>query len=173
MNLGRFRNVLTVSVISIGMMLSSEVSAKTFSLVAVIHPKDYPLTFGGFHIGSAIVSESEVEMLPSKLTFAIQFNISGSAEGSEEIQRISRKYYKFPEFLESGGSRLIYDGTQRISIDFGQLDDEVSDADADFDGSFRFEGDSDQFDGLRGTCAYTWRSQPEKFVLMRAKCETD
>ena len=85
MGLNLFKNMLTWCAIAIGMVLSSIASAETFRLVSVIHPKDYPLTFGGFHIGSVIVSESEVDMLPSQLTFASQFNISGSAKSPLEV----------------------------------------------------------------------------------------
>ena len=171
MSIGRFKNMLIWC--AIGMVLSPVVSAETFRLVSVIHPKDYPLTFGGFHIGSAIVSESEVDILPTKLTFALQFNISGSAKSPEEIKQISEKYYKFPEFLESGGSRLIHGGTQMISIDFEPLDNGVSDEDPYFEGSFRFEGNTEQFTGLTGACDYTWTVQPENFALMRANCKTN
>ena len=171
MGFNRFKCMLTWCAIGIAMVLSPIATAESFRLVSVIHPKDHPLTLGGFHIGSAIVSESEVGSLPSQLTFAGQFNISGSAESPKKIKQIAEKYYKFPEFLESGGSRLIYEETHIISINFKPLGDGVSDEDAYFEGSFAFEGVTGQFTGLTGTCDYSWTLQPQNFAVMRAKCE--
>ena len=173
MSIRRIKHAAMSSVIIICMVISSMAVAGSFRLVSVIHPKDYPLTFGGFHIGSAIVSESDVDILPTKLTFALQLNISGSAKDPEEIKQISEKYYKFPEFLGSGGSRLIHGGTQMISIDFEPLDNGVSDEDPYFEGSFRFEGNTEPFTGLTGACEYTWTLQPENFAVMRANCKTN